>query len=183
MPADSHQTQPAQDSRPSTAALLECLHRDWQAARPDLNAQPMLRVLRLTRLGAALQAEVDAPLHAEGLNAAGWDLLLTLYRSAPPEGLSPGQLSELSAVSGPSTTNRVARLQARGLVTRRTDDRDRRSARISLTPAGRAAVDRLLPGHLHRETRALAALTPAELDTLDGLAARLLGALEGGRRQ
>ncbi|MFC6751213.1 MarR family winged helix-turn-helix transcriptional regulator [Deinococcus aquaticus] len=123
------------------------------------------------------------PLHAEGLNAAGWDLLLTLYRSAPPEGLSPGQLSELSAVSGPSTTNRVARLQARGLVTRRTDDRDRRSARITLTPAGRAAVDRLLPGHLHRETRALAALTPAELDTLDRLAARLLGALEGGSGQ
>ncbi|WP_291429197.1 MarR family transcriptional regulator [Deinococcus sp.] len=185
MPADSPQvraaqtSRPSQASRPSTATLLESLRRDWQAARPDLNAQPMLSVLRLTRLGAALQAEVDAPLHAEGLNAAGWDLLLTLYRSAPPGGLSPGQLSELSAVSGPTTTNRVARLLARGLITRRADDRDRRSARVSLTPAGRAAVERLLPGHLHRETRALAALTTTELETLDRLAARLLGALEG----
>ncbi|UBV45122.1 MarR family transcriptional regulator (plasmid) [Deinococcus taeanensis] len=163
---------------PGTRAFLARIESDWAQVRPDLNAAPMLSVLRLTRLGAALQSHVDDLLRRENLNAAGWDLLLTLYRSAPAEGLSPGQLSVLSAVSGPSTTNRILRLQRRGLITRAVDSRDRRAARVQLTPAGRTLVDRLLPEFLACEQELLKALPAGQLTHLDALVDRLLATLE-----
>ncbi len=70
----------------------------------------MLTVLLLERLHNALARRVEQTYLEADINASNWDLLLTLLRSAPEQGLTPTELSELSAISGASITNRVARL-------------------------------------------------------------------------
>ncbi|GAQ23300.1 transcriptional regulator, MarR family [Deinococcus grandis] len=162
----------------NSRAFLTRVEEDWQVRRPDLDASPMLRVLRLTRLGGQLQAQLDRLLAAHGLNAAGWDLLLTLYRSAPPQGLRPGDLLDRCAVNGPATSNRIARLSALGLITRVPHPTDRRQAYVRLNAAGTALVETLLPEFLTLEAGLLRVLNPAQLTELDRLSDVLLDHLE-----
>lgn len=161
----------------NSRAFLTRVEEDWQVRRPDLDASPMLRVLRLTRLGGQLQAQLDRLLAAHGLNAAGWDLLLTLYRSAP-QGLRPGDLLDRCAVNGPATSNRIARLSALGLITRVPHPTDRRQAYVRLNAAGTALVETLLPEFLTLEAGLLRVLNPAQLTELDRLSDVLLDHLE-----
>lgn len=163
-----------------TAALLNRIKQDWQRIRPELDASPMLTGLLLDRLGSAFARHVEQTYSAEGINSSNWDLLLTLLRSAPAQGLTHTELSELTAISGPSMTNRVTRLLDKGLVERMVSATDRRSALVRLTPQGRQLVERLLPHHIAREQGALSVLSPEELSLLTGIALKLVEHLEVG---
>ncbi|MEW6420236.1 MAG: MarR family transcriptional regulator [Deinococcota bacterium] len=163
---------------PLTSDLLKRIRQDWAQTQPDLNPSPMLALLLLGRLQSALIRQIGTTDQSAGINPAGWDLLLTLYRSAPPAGLTPTQLTDLTAISGPSITNRVDRLVQKGLAERQASESDRRSVRVRLTPAGRALGEELLPRHIENEARILAALTPAETQQLEHLALKLLTGLE-----
>lgn len=163
---------------PRTPDFLNRIRDDWEQVRPDLDPDPMLAVVLLDRLNAALGRQIERTYLPSGINAAGWDLLLTLYRSAPPEGLTPTGLSDLAAITGPSMTNRIQRLAGKGLVERRGGEHDRRSVRVRLTREGRALVERLLPQHLATTAQILSVLGPGETQALQHLAAQLLVGLE-----
>lgn len=163
---------------PRTPDFLNRIRDDWKRVRPDLDPDPMLAVVLLGRLNAALGRQIGRTYLPSGINAAGWDLLLTLYRSAPPEGLTPTGLSDLTAITGPSMTNRIQRLEGKGLVERQRGEHDRRSVRVRLTREGRALVERLLPQHLAITAQTLSVLGPEQTQTLQHLAAQLLAGLE-----
>ncbi|MBB5234752.1 DNA-binding MarR family transcriptional regulator [Deinococcus budaensis] len=163
---------------PLTPDFLNRIRDDWEQVRPDLDPGPMLAVVLLERLNAALGRQIGRTYLPSGINAAGWDLLLTLYRSAPPEGLTPTGLSDLAAITGPSVTNRIQRLVGKNLVERRGGEDDRRSVRIRLTREGRALVERLLPQHLAATAQVLSVLSLEETQMLRHLAARVLAGLE-----
>ncbi|WP_424952509.1 MarR family winged helix-turn-helix transcriptional regulator [Deinococcus sp.] len=162
----------------STRALLSRIRADWQRARPGLDPSPMLTYLLLDRLHAALERQVNRTYAPAGLNPATWDLLLTLRRSSPPGGLTPTELAQLTAISGASITNRIARLLARGLIERQLSEHDRRSSRVRLSRQGLALADELLPRHLENERQIFGALGDTELVLLEELAGRLLASLE-----
>ncbi|MFC4639711.1 MarR family winged helix-turn-helix transcriptional regulator [Deinococcus hohokamensis] len=163
-----------------TRPLLERIDRDWRAAQPGLDPSPMRRVILLARTASQLARGVEQVQGRHGLNGAQADLLFTLYRSAPPEGLTPGDLASLSAITPASTTNRLDTLEERGLVHRGPDPADARSRRVRLTPAGRAQVEALLPEHLRNEERLLSVLSEAEQAELERLLLKLVNGLEGG---
>ncbi|SMB79032.1 MarR family winged helix-turn-helix transcriptional regulator [Deinococcus hopiensis] len=165
-----------------TPAFLTRIRRDWEQVQPDIDPGPMLTVVLIDRLHTALGRQTERTYGAAGINAAGWDLLLTLYRSAPPQGLTPTQLSGLAAITGPSVSNRIDRLIQKGLIERQVAERDRRSVSIRLTTEGRALVERLLPEHLQRTSQIVAALDPEETRLFGQLAARLLAHLEAEER-
>ncbi|AZI42985.1 MarR family transcriptional regulator [Deinococcus psychrotolerans] len=164
----------------STPKLLSRIQTDWQRVRPGLDAAPMLTYLLVSRLQAALAKQVERTHRHSGLNAATWDLLMTLRRSAPDEGLTPAELAQLTALTGASITNRIDNLRARGLAERRTNPLDRRSAFVRLTPAGRALADELLPIHLANETAIFEVLDDQDRADLQRLAFKLLEPLERG---
>lgn len=170
----------AQPNNGNTVTLLSRIEQDWRRIRPDLDAAPMLTGLLLDRLGSAFARHVEQTYSDEGINSSNWDLLLTLLRSAPAQGLTHTELSEMTAISGPSMTNRVTRLLDKGLVERVVSAKDRRSALVRLTPQGRELVERLLPEHIEREQQALSVLTAGEIDALTRIALKIVGHLEVG---
>ena len=170
----------ARPNNGNTATLLSRIEQDWRRIRPDLDAAPMLTGLLLDRLGSAFARHVEQTYSDEGINSSNWDLLLTLLRSAPAQGLTHTELSEMTAISGPSMTNRVTRLLDKGLVERVISATDRRSALVRLTPQGRELVERLLPEHIEREQQALSVLTAGEIDALTRIALKIVGHLEMG---
>ena len=76
-------------------------------------------------------------------------------------------------------TNRVDRLEERGLVQRERDVNDRRGVRVVLTDQGRDLVDRALAVWLDRERQLLSPLTDQERTELANMLRSVALAFEG----
>jgi len=75
-------------------------------------------------------------------------------------------------------TNRIDRLEARGLVERAPVPGDRRKVIVRLTPSGRALVDEVVDGHLATERTILEPLSSRQQADLAKLLRSLLLALD-----
>jgi DNA-binding MarR family transcriptional regulator len=104
------------------------------------------------------------------LNAA----LATIERHGP---LTPSELATRERVQRPTITRVAYRLEAAGLVTRAADPADRRSALMSITPAGRALLEEARTRKDAFLSERLEALAPADRVTLERAAALLEGML------
>ncbi|WP_433264960.1 MarR family winged helix-turn-helix transcriptional regulator [Actinosynnema sp. CS-041913] len=140
----------------------------WHAQRPDLDVSPMAVLGRLSRLARLVDGELGRTFARHGLDRASFDVLATLRRSAPPHRLTPTELMRSSMVTSGAITQRLDRLEARGLVSREPSSVDGRGVVVALTVDGHTLVDETLPDHLATEHRLLAALGPAERDALAG---------------
>lgn len=151
---------------------------DWARERPDLDTAPAAIVGRLGRLCAFLDAGLEREFRRHGLTRAGFDVLAALRRAGAPYRLpQKAVMGALMRTSG-TTSFRIDRLERQGLVRREPDPEDRRAVFVALTAAGLRLVDDVAPAHLANEDRLLAALGPAERDTLVGLLRTLLLSFE-----
>lgn len=146
----------------------------WRRERPDLDPSPMGVVGRLTRAEEMVGRELRDFFAEHGLQRGEFDLLATLRRSGAPYSLTPTGITNASMVTPAAVTNRLNRLEAKGLVRRRTDSDNRRTVHVVLTDEGRALVDDVVVAHLENERRLLAPLTHDEQARLAELLARLL---------
>lgn len=160
-----------------TDDIVASVVRQWQAVNPELDTGPMELIGRINRCAALLQQAEDAPLRAAGLTRAEFDLLGAVRRT--DRELTPGELARETFSSGAAVTKRVRALQARGLVDRRSDVRDRRVSHVRLTDEGRELVDRLLPEQLAYERTVLSGLDESARAVLSGGLSDLLVQLEG----
>lgn len=149
----------------------------WGAQRPDLDVSPMAVIGRLSRLSRLIGAELRDTFGKHGLDPASFDLLATLRRSGPAHRLTPAELMRTAMVTSGAITQRVDRLEARGLVTRTPSDSDGRVVHISLSEDGRALIDRALPDHVDTEKRLLAARTRTQREALGDSLRHLLESL------
>ncbi|MET7617776.1 MarR family transcriptional regulator [Streptomyces sp. NPDC005408] len=149
----------------------------WRAARPDLDVSPMAVIGRLKRLSRLIEAELRRTFAAHGLDAASFDVLATLRRSEPPHRLTPAELMRASMVTSGAVTQRLDRLEERGLVTRTPSATDGRVVHVELSEEGRALIDEALPDHVRNENRLLAALSGTEREALADALRNLLESL------
>lgn len=151
--------------RDETDSLLDAWHRE----RPDLDVAPLSVLSRVTRLARHLDRERRAAFAEHGLEAYEFDVLSALRRSGTPYELTPGQLVRQTLVGSGTTTNRLDRLESRGLIDRRPDPEDGRVRRVRLTDRGRDRLDAALADLLDRERRLLGGLSEPDRNTLAGL--------------
>ncbi|MFJ1709292.1 MarR family winged helix-turn-helix transcriptional regulator [Kitasatospora sp. NPDC088346] len=149
----------------------------WAEQRPDLDVSPMAVIGRLKRLWSLMEPAMKRTFAAHGLDAASFDVLATLRRNGPSRHLTPAELMRSAMVTSGAVTQRLDRLQERGLVTRTPSPTDGRVVQVALTEAGLALVDQALPDHLATEQALLAGLSPEERDRLAGTLRALLEAL------
>jgi DNA-binding MarR family transcriptional regulator len=98
--------------------------------------------LFVQRAARALARHFDEALRPLTLTHGQFSLMNSLNRPAPPV------MGEVAALLGMDRTTLTAALKAlerRGLVRVRTDDKDKRSRRLILTPAGRALLAKAYP--------------------------------------
>jgi DNA-binding MarR family transcriptional regulator len=101
--------------------------------------------------------------------------LVTVERHGP---LTPSELAVRERVQRPTVTRLICRLEEAGLVTRAADPADRRSALISVTPAGRALLAAARTRKDAFLSERLDALSAADRATLERAAALLEDLLE-----
>jgi DNA-binding MarR family transcriptional regulator len=155
---------------------LDSVLAQWAEVRPDLDASPMGVIGRLSRLSRLIDAELRATFATHDLDPASFDVLATLRRNA--RDLTPAELMRSSMVTSGAITQRLDRLESRGLVSRRPSATDGRVVHVSLTPAGLALIDRALPDHVATEHRLLASMSGEERAALATVFRNWLAALE-----
>jgi DNA-binding MarR family transcriptional regulator len=145
----------------------------WKDALPDLDVSPLEVLSRVTRLARHLDRQRTTVFARHELETWTFDVLSALRR-APGSQLSPGQLVAQTLVTSGTMTNRIDRLEQRGLVRRRPDPGDARSIRVQLTAAGRRRVEAAIRDLVTRENAILGTLTDAERVELAGLLRRIV---------
>ncbi|MFI8099603.1 MarR family winged helix-turn-helix transcriptional regulator [Streptomyces sp. NPDC086023] len=140
----------------------------WAEQAPDADASPMGVIGRIKRLSHIIDAELRSTYAAHDLDASAFDLLATLRRSPAPHQLTPAELMRASMVTSGAITQRLDRLEARGLIARTRREADGRSFHVSLTPAGLDLVDRALVDNFATQDRLLNGLDPEQRERLAG---------------
>ena len=149
----------------------------WARERPDLDCSPMGVIGRISQLQREVYLAQRATFARHGLDAPSFDVLAALRRSGKPYQLTPTALMRTALVTSGAITQRLDRLEEKGLITRERSADDGRAVVVTLTAAGRAALDAALPDHLETERRLLDGLPAADRDQLAALLRRLLVAL------
>lgn len=120
----------------------------------------------------------DLQSHSE-LSNADFEVLVVL--TDVPEGrLRASELASTMTWDRSRLSHHIKRMEARGLIERRECPEDGRGAFVTITEAGRRAIEKAAPGHV-REVRRLVvdALTPEELRQLGAIMDKVLRRLEG----
>lgn len=111
--------------------------RQWAAHGWEQAADGMAAVTSLMRAQQIALARVEAVLRRYAITFSRYELLVLLHFSRAGE-LPMSVIGARLQVHPTSVTNTVDRLQAAGLVERRTHPSDRRAVLVALTDAGRA---------------------------------------------
>lgn len=147
----------------------------WSRERPDAATWPVSVLGRVVRLARVLDREHKKFCAEHDLEPFEFDVLTTLLRSGEPYELTANELLKAAMVTSGAITNRIDRMEARGLVERVRNLEDRRSVRVRLTPRGCEVVDGLFSIHL---ANAAAMLQPLASEEREQLASALRVLLE-----
>lgn len=155
---------------------VDRIAQQWHTVRPDLDVSPMEVIGRVSRLSRLVDRKLAENFARHGIEAWMYDVLATLRRSGKPYELTAGELGDQTMITTGAMTNRIDRLEERGLVERDTAPDDRRKVIVRLTPTGMALVEEIAVGHLDVERRILSTLTDRQQAQLkDMLRTLLLG--------
>jgi len=127
----------------------------------------------LCRTGEALLGELDRRIVLTyDMHQAAATALAVIDGAASP--LTPSQVSDRVLIPSATMTATLDLLERRGWIRRTPNPADRRSILVEITPDGRAAADRLLPGIRAVERSVMSALTQDERALLLDLLAKVL---------
>ena len=152
---------------------METILSQWQRERPDIDASPMAVCGEIWRASERVRQGVLANLSHYDLDLAGFDVILTIRRQGRGETLSPSALAEEMMLSTSAMTNRLERLEKRGLIERSMDPNDRRGIKVKLTDEGFSLADEMVVSHVETEERMLSALSATERTQLRSLLTKI----------
>lgn len=141
---------------------VDKLLNQWAQERPELDCSSLSVVVRVLFLAKIFRQSAElalAPLH---LKLWEYDVLSALRRQGPPFQLPATGLARASMLTTGAMTNRIDRLEERGLVIRAMDPDDRRGVNVRLTDKGRALTDAAIEARLTAANAQLTVLSPAE---------------------
>ena len=158
---------------------VDRLRAQWARELPDLDTNAIEIVGRARRITLGLRREIEAVFARHGLDAGEFDVIGTLRRSGPPYRLRPTELYRMLMISSGGLTDRLARLEAQGLVRRAPSPEDRRSLTVELTAEGQALERRL---YERQRERLAAAYREAGGAAVEGFRRVMRGIMDAGAR-
>ena len=158
--------------------LIDETIQTWAEQRPDLDFASMSLSLKLNSIVRAVSDEIASQLEGIGVNLGEFDVLATLRRHGRGAKLTPKEISAATFVTPSGLTNRLARLEEMGLISRQADPSDGRGALIKITPAGTRVADRGIEIVLATEDRYINELSTQMKKGLDQSMTRLIKTLD-----
>ncbi|MBU2708368.1 MarR family transcriptional regulator [Zooshikella marina] len=141
----------------------------WQQQGISEDLLPMAIYGRLARIYKQLERVIQQCHAACGLKPGEFDVLASLRRSGEPFSLSPTQLYQSMLLSSGAMTNRLDKLEEKGLIKRSHCSDDRRSVQVKLTNEGKALIDEAFQSHLSLQHDFIAGLSKSDQKSLNTL--------------
>ncbi|WP_234495824.1 MarR family winged helix-turn-helix transcriptional regulator [Vibrio maritimus] len=134
----------------------------WAKQKPELDTDPMAMMGRLMRIAKYMETKV-ADLHKKyDLKLGEFDVLATLRRSGKPYRLTPSELIDTMMLTSGAMTNRLDKLETKGLILREHSKEDRRSVTVQLTKDGFILIDKLIEEHADVQKSLVKSMTSAQ---------------------
>lgn len=149
--------------------VVDDILNQWSKERPELDTAPLGVVIRVMTLYRSFLREATRALEPLGLELWEYDVLSALRRQGRPYALQATALARETGLSTGAMTNRIDRLEERGLVQRQPDEDDRRSVLVRLTRKGRKVIDEAIQYRLDAADESLRDLDSAQLQQLADL--------------
>ncbi|NBQ85153.1 MAG: MarR family transcriptional regulator, partial [Methylophilaceae bacterium] len=121
----------------------------FAARYPAADVTAISSFLHLLRVATDLSVALDACLSEHGLLQSRWWVLILLMREDSKTS-TPSLLAEKAGVTRATMTGLLDGLARDGLVVRVFDEEDRRRVTITLTDAGQAKLDDVMPDYYAR---------------------------------
>jgi DNA-binding MarR family transcriptional regulator len=150
----------------------------WARELPQVDTVGMGILGRMRWLTLKARAPIEAVFARAQLDTGEFDVLATLLRSGAPYRLRPTALYRSLMISSGGLTDRLDRLKQAGLIRRAAPEGDARSLPVELTREGRRRVEAAFREDMKVEAQLLAALSAAEIRTLEGLLRKLVRSLD-----
>ncbi len=131
----------------------------WSEERPELDTAALGVVIRVMSLYRSFLREATRALEPLGLEMWEYDVLSALRRHGEPFRLSASRLARETGLSTGAMTNRIDRLEDRGLVERQPHASDRRRVMVRLTRQGKKVIDEAIGYRLDAAVESLRELT------------------------
>ena len=143
---------------------------NWPQIDPDVEGI----VVRVEKIHRHFQEAFRASLGEAGLNKEEWKVLMALHDSVR----SHGWLCQDLDVSTGAMTNRLDKLEGRGLIRRAPHPNDRRGVLLELTETGGSQLVEYIEAGAGRERELVDDLTVTEKQELNRLMSKLLASLQ-----
>ncbi|MBT8107038.1 MAG: MarR family transcriptional regulator [Gammaproteobacteria bacterium] len=160
--------------------VVDEILEQWSEERPELDTASLGVVIRVISLYRRFLREATEALEEVGLELFEYDVLSALRRQGKPFSLPATALARETGLSTGAMTNRVDRLETRGLVVRKRDEQDRRGVIVSLTARGRRKIDAAIQLRLDAADESLQEIRPEDRARLAGLLRQVCLAEERG---
>ena len=141
----------------------------WSEERPELETESLGVVIRIMSLSRAFLRQATEALAPLDLELFEYDVLSALRRQGRPYALPATGLAKETGLSSGAMTNRIDRLEERGLVCRKPDKSDRRGVIVSLTAQGGRTIDDAIQLRLDSADESMQGLSAPEIDNLASL--------------
>lgn len=155
---------------PTTEVLTKFAER-----YPDADITAVSSFLHLLRVATDLSTALDTCLSKHGLLQGRWWVLILLMREGSKTS-TPSALADKAGVTRATMTGLIDGLEQSGLVVRIGTNNDRRSVLISLTEAGQAKLDVVMPDYYRRLRQCMQALDEEKRKQLQ----QMLGLINSG---
>jgi len=159
---------------------IDDILEQWSEERPELDTASLGVVIRVMSLYRAFLRQATKALEPLDLELFEYDVLSALRRQGQPFALGATGLAKETGLSSGAMTNRVDKLEGRGLVRRRRDRNDRRGVIVSLTASGRRAIDDAIQLRLDAADESLRNISSKERRELAALLRKVRQAEEHG---
>jgi DNA-binding MarR family transcriptional regulator len=158
---------------------VDRLVAEWAPQLPpsvDLGVEELVQ--RISKVHRYVRRRQEETLADFGLGWGEWTVLGHLRLGGEPYRSSPGKLSKHEELSSGAMTNRLDRLEERGLIRRLPDPGDRRGVLVELTEAGHKAWLDSVDVQAAKEAAVANALTKQEREQLNKLLRRAILSFE-----
>ena len=150
----------------------------WAKEKPELETEPMAMMGRIMRIAKYMETQV-AELHKKyDMKLGEFDVLATLRRSGKPYRLTPSELIGSMMLTSGAMTNRLDKLEAKGLISREHSKEDRRSVSVQLTKDGLILIDQMMTEHVEMQKKLVKSVSASQKKNTNQLLKSWLSAYE-----
>ncbi|MEU5847656.1 MarR family winged helix-turn-helix transcriptional regulator [Saccharopolyspora shandongensis] len=145
----------------------------WQRELPGVDTDSIGVITPIWRIAKVLADERRRTLSRLGIDPSTLDLLSVIRRAGPPYELTTREITRRTLVTPGAVSQRIARAEQAGLVSRSPSAASRRAVAVQLTDAGHRLIEATVRELLEHESQLISALTAAERSSLTGFLAKL----------